>query len=294
MMNAEEIKSNRVKLIECPRDAMQGWSRFIPTEKKIEYLNALMQVGFDSLDFGSFVSPKAIPQMADTKEVIEKIVVGNSKTRLLAIVANTRGAEDAALYSAIGDIGFPFSISETFQKRNTNSSIDESLETVSAIQEICYLAGKRFVVYISMAFGNPYGDEYSPDIALQWIHLLIEMGVKIISLADTVGLAAPAQVNGLTKSVIDHFPSIEAGVHLHSRPENRMQKIEAAYEAGCRRFDGAIKGFGGCPMAGDDLVGNMDSLLLIDYFREKNLLPALNDDLLKKCSLLASEIFLNH
>ena len=201
---------------------MQGWSRFIPTEKKIEYLNALMQVGFDSLDFGSFVSPKAIPQMADTKEVIEKIVVGNSKTRLLAIVANTRGAEDAALYSAIGDIGFPFSISETFQKRNTNSSIAESLETVSAIQEICYLAGKRLVVYISMAFGNPYGDEYSPDIALQWIRLLVEMGVEVISLADTVGLADPAQVNGLTKSLIDHFPSIESGVHLHSRPENRI------------------------------------------------------------------------
>ena len=293
-MNAEEIKSNRVKLIECPRDAMQGWSRFIPTEKKIEYLNALMQVGFDSLDFGSFVSPKAIPQMADTKEVIEKIVVGNSKTRLLAIVANTRGAEEAALYSAITDIGFPFSISETFQQRNTNSSISESVRTVSAIQEICYLAGKRLVVYISMAFGNPYGDEYSPDIALQWIRLLVEMGVEVISLADTIGLADPAEVNMLTKSLIDLFPSIESGVHLHSRPENRFQKIEAAYLAGCRRFDGAIKGFGGCPMAGDDLVGNMDSLLLIDFFQEKNLLPELNEDALTKCSLLASEIFLNH
>ncbi len=293
-MNAEEIKSVGVKLIECPRDAMQGWSRFIPTEKKIEYLNALMQVGFDSLDFGSFVSPKAIPQMADTKEVIEKIVVGNSKSRLLAIVANTRGAEEAALYSAIRDIGFPFSISETFQKRNTNSSIAESVETVSAIQEICYLAGKRLVVYISMAFGNPYGDEYSPEIALQWIGQLVNMGVEVISLADTVGLANPAEVNMLTKSLIDLFPSTESGVHLHSRPENRRQKIEAAYSAGCRRFDGAIKGFGGCPMAGDDLVGNMDSLLLVDFFREKNLLPDLNETALTKCSLLASEIFLNH
>jgi hydroxymethylglutaryl-CoA lyase len=293
-MNAEEIKSNRVKLIECPRDAMQGWSRFIPTEKKIEYLNALMEVGFDSLDFGSFVSPKAIPQMADTKEVIEKINVGNSVTRLLAIVANTRGAEEAALYSSISDIGFPFSISETFQKRNTNSTIADSVETVFALLEVCHLAGKRLVVYISMAFGNPYGDEYTPDIAVQWIQKLTDMGVKVISLADTVGLANPLDVNKLTRSVIDYFPSVETGVHLHSRPENRLQKIEAAYNAGCRRFDGAIKGFGGCPMAGDELVGNMDSLLLIDFFREKSLLPEFNEEALKKCSLLANEIFLNH
>jgi len=293
-MNAEEIKSNRVKLIECPRDAMQGWPNFIPTEKKIEYLNTLMKVGFDSLDFGSFVSAKAIPQMADTKEVIERIVRGNSITRLLAIVANTRGAEDAALYPSISDIGFPFSISETFQQRNTNSSITESVQTLSALQEICYLGGKRLVVYISMAFGNPYGDEYSPEIALQWIRLLVKMGVEVISLADTVGLADPAQVNSLTRLLIDHFPSVESGVHLHSRPENRLQKIEAAYSAGCRRFDGAINGFGGCPMAGDDLVGNMDSLLLIDYFRKKNFLPELNEEALLKSSELASEIFLNH
>jgi len=292
-MMAEEIRSNMVKLVECPRDAMQGWSRFIPTDKKIAYLNTLMQVGFDSLDFGSFVSHKAIPQMADTKEVIEKIVTGNSKTRLLAIVANSRGAEVAALYPVISDIGYPFSISETFQERNTNSTIAKSIETVSAIQEICYLSSKRLVVYISMAFGNPYGDEYSPEIALQWIQLLAEMGVGVVSLADTVGLASPEQVNVLTKSLIDLFPSIEAGVHLHSRPENRREKIEAAYNAGCRRFDGAINGIGGCPMAGDDLVGNMDSLLLIDYFRKKNLLPALNEDALKESLLLAGEIFSN-
>jgi hydroxymethylglutaryl-CoA lyase len=290
-MMAEKIRSNTVKLVECPRDAMQGWSRFIPSEKKITYLNTLMQVGFDSLDFGSFVSPKAIPQMADTKEVIEKIVPGNSSTRLLAIVANSRGAEAAALYPVISDIGYPFSISETFQERNANSSIAKSVETVSAIQEICFLSGKRLVVYISMAFGNPYGDEYSPEIALQWIQLLAEMGIGVISLADTVGLATPEQVNMLTKSLIDLFPSIETGVHMHSRPENRWEKIEAACSAGCRRFDGAINGIGGCPMAGDDLVGNMDSLLLIDYFRKKNLLPALNEDALKESILLAGEIF---
>lgn len=293
-MNAEEIKKDGVRLVECPRDAMQGWSPFIPTEKKIAYLNTLMQVGFDSLDFGSFVSPKAVPQMADTREVIGKISVGNSKTRLLAIVANTRGAEEAALFPAISDIGYPFSISETFQERNTNSSIAKSVETISAIQEICYLSNKRLVVYISMAFGNPYGDEYSPEIALDWIQLLVEMGVGVISLADTVGLAHPEQVNVLTKTLISHFPSIESGVHLHSRSENRLEKIEAAYNAGCRRFDGAIYGIGGCPMAGDDLVGNMDSLLMIDYFRGKNLLPELNEDALRTSRLIASEIFLNH
>ena len=280
-----------VKLVECPRDAMQGWSHFIPTEKKIEYLNALLQVGFDSLDFGSFVSPKAIPQMADTREVIEKIVPGKSKTRLLAIVGNTRGAETAALYPAIRDIGFPFSISETFQQRNTNSSIAKSVETVSAIQEICYLGGKRLVVYISMAFGNPYGDDWSPEIALNWIRLLVGMGVTVVSLADTVGLASPPQVHSLAKSLIEEFPTIESGVHLHSRRENSIDKLEAAYSAGCRRFDGALNGIGGCPMAGDELVGNMDSFLMIDYFRNKNVLPLLNEPALMKCGLLANEIF---
>jgi hydroxymethylglutaryl-CoA lyase len=293
-MDAEQIRTDTVKLVECPRDAMQGWPDFIPTEKKIAYLNALMQVGFDSLDFGSFVSPKVIPQMADTREVLKGVFPGNSKTRLLAIVANSRGAEEAALCPAISDIGFPFSISETFQERNTNSSISKSVETVSALQEICYLGNKRLVIYISMAFGNPYGDEYSHQIALQWIGLLVEMGIGIISLADTVGLAEPTQVKMLTQSFIELFPSIESGVHLHSRRENMLEKIEAAYSAGCRRFDGAIHGIGGCPMAGDDLVGNMDSLLLVDFFREKRLLHGLNEDALQKSSLMAGEIFLNH
>jgi hydroxymethylglutaryl-CoA lyase len=293
-MTVEETNKKQVKLVECPRDAMQGWPTFIPTEKKISYLNALLQVGFNSLDFGSFVSPKAIPQMADTKQVIAEISPYKSTTRLLAIVANTRGAEEAATYALIRDIGFPFSISETFQQRNTNSSISKSEETVSAIQEICYLAGKRLVVYISMAFGNPYGDDWSAEITLQWIRKLVGIGAEVISLADTVGLASPEEVYKLTKSFIEEFPLIESGVHLHSRPENNIEKLEAAFSAGCQRFDGALNGIGGCPMAGDELVGNMDSLLMIDYFKKKNALPVLNDAALDESRLIAGEIFINH
>jgi hydroxymethylglutaryl-CoA lyase len=288
---AKEIKSNWVKLVECPRDAMQGWPHFIPTEKKISYLNELLQVGFDSLDFGSFVSPKAIPQMADTKQVIANINPVNSKTILLAITANTRGAAEAAAYSQIRDIGFPFSISETFQKRNTNSSIKTSLMTVLDILEICRQKGKRLVVYISMAFGNPYGDEWSAEIAMHWIRQLVKMGVKVISLADTVGIASPAQIQELTKSLVSEYPMIESGVHLHSRRENSIEKLEAAFSAGCRRFDGALNGIGGCPMAGDELVGNMDSLIMIDYFMKKKALPPLNEIALENCRRLANEIF---
>jgi hydroxymethylglutaryl-CoA lyase len=289
---AENIK--QIKLIECPRDAMQGRPHFIPTEKKIAYINELLKVGFDSLDFGSFVSPKAIPQMADTKEVVSRISAGNSKTRLLAIVANTRGAEEAATHAQIQDIGFPFSISETFQQRNTNSSVADSVKTVSAMMDICRLQNKRLVIYISMAFGNPYGDEWSPQIAIHHIHRLVKMGAEVISLADTVGLARPDQVFDLTKALITEFPQVEAGVHLHSRRENSIEKLDAAYNAGCLRFDGALNGIGGCPMAGDDLVGNMDSLLMIDRFRKKGLLPELNEEALQKSQILSGEIFLNH
>ncbi len=293
-MTVKNTNKKLIKIIECPRDAMQGWTHDIPTEKKITYLNSLLQVGFDSLDFGSFVSHKAIPQMADTKQVIAGIDPTNSKTRLLAIVANTRGAAEAATYSLIQDIGFPFSISETFQKRNTNSSINTSLMSVLDILEICRQKKKRLVVYISMAFGNPYGDPWSSEIAIQWTQKLVKAGVKVISLADTVGLASPSQVNELTKSVITEFPAIETGVHLHSRRENSIEKLEAAYNAGCRRFDGALNGIGGCPMAGDELVGNMDSLIMIDYFQKKNVLPVLNQPALKKSVMMANEIFLNH
>jgi hydroxymethylglutaryl-CoA lyase len=293
-MKAAEGLQNSVKLVECPRDAMQGWPDFIPTSKKIEYLNSLLQVGFDTLDFGSFVSPRAIPQMADTKQVIEKITVGPSKTRLLAIVANVRGAAEAAACAPIQDLGFPFSISETFQQRNTHSSITTSLMTVMDILEICRQKNKRLVVYISMAFGNPYGDPWSPELALQWIQKLVKMGVPVISLADTVGLASPGQVHDLFQSVLSAFPLIESGVHLHARRENSEEKLDAAFQAGCRRFDGALRGIGGCPMAGDDLVGNMDSLVMIDYFQKKKVLAGIDRLALEKSNLLAGEIFLIH
>jgi hydroxymethylglutaryl-CoA lyase len=293
-MKTAKGKSSFVKLVECPRDAMQGWSSFIPTEKKISYLNALIQVGFDSLDFGSFVSAKAIPQMADTKQVIDKILRGGSQTRLLAIVANTRGAAEAAAYSQIQDLGYPFSISETFQKRNTNASIATSLMTIQDMLEICRQKDKRLVVYISMAFGNPYGDPWTTEIALGWIRKLVLMGVQVISLADTVGLATGEQVYSLTKMLVEEFPGIESGVHLHSRRETSLEKLDAAFSAGCRRFDGALMGIGGCPMAGDELVGNMDSLLMVDYFKKMNVLTDLNEAALSKSTTIAGEIFLNH
>ncbi len=281
----------KVKLIECPRDAMQGWPYFIPTEKKTAYINALLQVGFDTIDFGSFVSPKAIPQMADTKEVIGNLQLANSKSKLLAIIANERGAEDAVMYDEITYLGFPFSVSETFQKRNTNSTIAESLKRVEAIQNLCFINNKKLVIYISMGFGNPYGDLYNEEIVFGWVKKLVAMDIKIISLADTVGLANPQQVKRMTKFLVDSLPDIEIGVHLHSTPDNWKEKVDAANAAGCKRFDGALKGIGGCPMADDELVGNMDTELMIPYFEEKNLLNNLNMDALKKCSRLGAEIF---
>ncbi len=286
--------ANKIKIIECPRDAMQGWGSFIPTSKKIEYLNALLQVGFDSLDFGSFVSLKAIPQMADTKEVLGQLERNTSKTKLLAIIANTRGAREACSYPEISDIGFPFSVSETFQQRNARSSIEKSVQTVQEIQELCVANSKRLVIYVSMAFGNPYQDPWSELLVQDWICKLVEMKVGIISLADTVGLATTEQVHSLTAYTINQFPFIETGVHLHSRREHSIDKVEAAFSAGCRRFDGALNGIGGCPMAADELVGNMDSLLLIDFFRKKNILPPLNEKALQKSLALSADIFLNH
>jgi len=284
--------SRYIHLVECPRDAMQGWKHFIPTEKKIKYINALLKVGFDTLDFGSFVSPKAIPQMADTKEVLAGLEIGDSMTKLLAIVANVRGTEEAAVYDEIDYIGFPFSVSETFQQRNTNSSIQTSLKRVEEIQNICLNKGKQLVIYISMAFGNPYGDPYSQEIVFKWVDTIARMDVKIISLADTVGLASPEQVFSMTDYLIKKLPDYQIGVHLHSRPANRKAKIDAALKAGCHRFDGALKGIGGCPMANDELVGNMDSELIINYFNELNLLRPLNEKALEESSQLAAEIFL--
>ena len=284
--------NKKIALIECPRDAMQGWAHFIPTEKKIAYINELLKVGFDTLDFGSFVSPKAIPQMADTAEVIKNIDLSNSTTKLLAIIANERGAQDAMLHDKISYLGFPFSVSETFQQRNTNSSIEESLGRVAEIQNLCIKNKKELVVYISMGFGNPYGDEYNETIVYNWVNKLVDMGIGIISLADTVGLATPGQVLTVTRTLVEALPQTEIGVHLHSTARNWKAKTDAALEAGCLRFDGALKGIGGCPMADDVLVGNMDTELMIPYFEEKGLLKGLNKEALQRCSIMAGEIFI--
>ena len=285
------LQSSNLKLVECPRDAMQGWKNFIPTKKKIEYINQLLKVGFDTIDFGSFVSAKAIPQMADTKEVIGQLSIVNNKTKLLAIIANVRGAMEASVYDAITYLGFPFSISPTFQMRNTNSTIEQSLEHVKEIKNICDKNKKIPVVYISMAFGNPYGDEYNEDIVLQWIDKLVEEGITIISLADTVGIANPSQVSSVVRKVISAFPQIETGVHLHSTNVNWRQKIDAALQQGCMRFDGALKGIGGCPMADDELVGNMNTELMIPYFKELGYCKEIDAYALAQSSKLAEEIF---
>ncbi|MBV4356709.1 hydroxymethylglutaryl-CoA lyase [Parasegetibacter sp. MAH-26] len=272
---------------------MQGWKNFIPTSIKVEYINSLLKVGFDTLDFTSFVSAKAIPQMADAKEVVRQIDTSNSKTKLLAIVANVRGAQEAAVYDSISYLGFPFSISPTFQMRNTNSSIEDSFETVKQLQEICTKAGKELVVYISMAFGNPYGDEYNKNIVVEWINKLTPLGIKIISLADTVGVATAQQVSDLTSYVIKMLPKYEVGIHLHSTSLNRKEKLEAALNAGCYRVDGALKGIGGCPMANDDLVGNMDMEWIINYLESKNITTGINKKALQQSLALADSVFSN-
>jgi len=284
--------NSSVKLIECPRDAMQGWKNLIPTEKKIEYINSLLKIGFDTIDFGSFVSAKAIPQMADTKEVISNLDLGISNTKLLAIVANLRGAEEASVFDQITYLGFPFSVSETFQQRNTNSSIEESLKRVEEIQNLCTSKNKKLVIYISMAFGNPYGDLYDEDIVFNWVEKLVELDIEIISLADTVGVASPEQVYDMTSYLVESLPSTEIGVHLHSTSENWHQKLEAATKAGCKRFDGALKGIGGCPMANDDLVGNMNTEWMISYFEKNNIATGINKEALAESLRIAGEIFI--
>ena len=284
--------TQKIKLIECPRDAMQGWVHFIPTAKKIEYINALLKVGFDTIDFGSFVSPKAIPQMADTKDVLKGLDLIDTSSKLLAIIANARGAEDAVVYDEISYLGFPFSISETFQQRNTNASIADSFNNVELIHNLCMKSKKEMVVYISMGFGNPYGDIYNEEIVFEWVNKLVGLGIKTISLADTVGVATSEQVYKMTSYLIQQLPEIEIGVHLHSTPSNWKVKMDAALEAGCVRFDGALKGIGGCPMAGDELVGNMNTELMLPYLLQKGLLNNINDAELKKAMQLATEIFI--
>lgn len=281
-----------LKLIECPRDAIQGFHKPISTAEKIEYMNLLLQVGFDTLDFGSFVSPKAIPQMADTKEVLAALDWKNSKTKLLAIVANQRGAEEACMHEGVKYLGYPFSISETFQLRNTNKTIAESLILVKEMQTLCENAGKELVVYISMGFGNPYGDEWSVEIAANRVREIADLGVKIISLADTVGSAEAESIAFLFQKLIPQFPAIEFGAHFHALPEARKIKLKAAFDNGCRRFDSAMQGIGGCPFAKEELVGNIATETLYAFALENGENLGLNHDLFFESSAFAAKLFL--
>ncbi len=258
-------KKNEVHLVECPRDAMQGIHAFIPTEKKITYINSLLRIGFDTLDVGSFVSPKMVPQMRDTHEVLEKIDWQNSKTQLLTIVANERGAREAAKFQQVSYLGYPFSISETFQRRNTNRSIGESFYFVHDLLELCDKHGKTAVIYLSMGFGNPYGEPWSVALLEDWAGRMTERGVEIISLSDTIGSSKPENISEVFTSLTKNYPEVVFGAHLHTTPQTWHEKIDAAYKAGCRRFDSAIKGYGGCPMAMDDLTGNMPTEKLLSY-----------------------------
>ena len=257
---------NKIKIIECPRDAMQGIKPFIPTERKVDYIQSLLRVGFDTIDFGSFVSPKAIPQMQDTAAVLAQLDLSQTNSKLLAIIANTQGAVLASEHKEIQYLGFPFSISENFQMRNTHKTIAESITTLNEILEIAYKHQKEVVTYISMGFGNPYGDPWNVDIVGEWTEKLAGMGVKIVSLSDTIGSSTPEVIDYLFSNLIPKYPTIEFGAHLHTTPDKWFEKIDAAYQAGCRRYDGAIQGFGGCPMAKDDLTGNMPTEKMLSYF----------------------------
>ncbi|MBL7952490.1 MAG: hydroxymethylglutaryl-CoA lyase [Flavobacteriales bacterium] len=281
-----------VKLIECPRDAMQGIVPFIPTAVKVEYLNELLRVGFHTIDIGSFVSPKAIPQLADTAEVLGRIDLHGSRSKLLVIVANERGAEQAAQQPNVTYIGYPFSISETFQQRNTNTSIEGSWHRIARIAEIAQAAGKELVVYISMAFGNPYGDPWNGDVALYWTDRLVnELGVRIIALSDTVGVAGPDDIRTMFSALIPSLPHVEFGAHLHCTPDNWPCKTQAAWDAGCRRFDGAIKGFGGCPMAEDELVGNLQTELFVELLGSRGVRTGLDMSALMSSVRRSASVF---
>lgn len=284
-----------VKLTECPRDAMQGIRTFISTEDKTRYLKSLLDVGFDILDCGSFVSHKAIPQMADTHQVIQQLGELDLKSELLTIVANLRGAKDAMLYEHIKYVGFPFSISETFQLRNTNSSIEESLDRVKEIQELCTKHDKNMLVYISMGFGNPYGDPWNVELVMSWVDKLANMGIKIFALSDTIGVANSSSIKYIFKNLIPNYSDVEFAAHLHTTPDTWFEKVDAAYSSGCRRFDGAIKGYGGCPMAKDDLTGNMPTEHLIEYFSSKDELhSSFSIEAFRRSLEEAAAIFPNH
>lgn len=282
-----------MKIVECPRDAMQGLHDFIPTETKAEYINQLLKVGFDTIDFGSFVSPKAIPQLRDTAEVLNQLDLDKTSSKLLAIVANRRGAEDACQFEEIDFLGFPLSISEQFQLRNTNKSIDEALSVVEDIQNLVTQRNKKQVVYISMGFGNPYGELFNEEIVADFVKRLADLGVEIISLADTIGVAEPQVIKDVFKTSITAYPTIEIGAHFHSTPNKTVEKIEAAFEAGCQRFDSAVKGFGGCPMAKDDLTGNVATETLLTYLDQKTASLNLNMDEFAKAIDMSLKVFPN-
>jgi hydroxymethylglutaryl-CoA lyase len=283
-----------IKITECPRDAMQGIHDFIPTEVKAYYINLLLKVGFDTIDFGSFVSPKAIPQMQDTAEVLKKLDLSTTQSKLLAIIANYRGAEDAAQHDEITYLGYPFSISETFQQRNANTSINAAFDTVKRINELCSAKNKELLVYLSMGFGNPYGDEWNVGIVQNWAEKMIAEGIKIIALSDTVGVATPEQISDIYPALCNTFPDTEFGLHLHATPNNWQKKIAASYQSGCKRFDAAIKGYGGCPMAADELTGNIATENLITYLQSQNEHLGLNLDKFGDAMEYANTVFNIH
>jgi len=280
-----------IKIIECPRDAMQGIKQFIPTEIKVDYINSLLQVGFDTIDFGSFVSPKAIPQMRDTAEVLAKLNLQTTHSKLLAIVANIRGANDASQFEEIDYLGYPFSISENFQMRNTSKTIAQSIEILDEILNIASKTNKEVVAYLSMGFGNPYGDPWNVNIVADWTERLADMGVKILSLSDTVGSSTPEIITHLFSSLIPKYPAVEFGAHLHTTPTAWHEKVHAAYSAGCFRFDGAIKGYGGCPMAKDELTGNMPTEKLLKYFDEQKVDLQLDQESFESAYKQAANVF---
>jgi len=286
------MKKREIKIIECPRDAMQGIHDYIPTQLKADYINTLLKVGFDTIDFGSFVSPKAIPQLKDTAEVLSKLDLENTNSKLLAIVANKRGAVDACQFEEINYLGFPFSVSETFQQRNANSSIEESLSRVEEIQNLCVKNNKELVVYLSMAFGNPYGDKWNEDIVAQWAEKLhAKLDINILALSDTIGTSNKENITSLFSTLIPEFEKVEFGAHLHTTPETWEEKIVASIESGCNRFDGAIKGYGGCPMAADELTGNMPTEKMLSYFEEQKFETWLNQGEFLNSMKKSSEIF---
>lgn len=280
-----------LKIIECPRDAMQGLHEFIPTQVKANYINELLKIGFHTIDFGSFVSPKAIPQLKDTAKVLSQLNLSETNSKLLAIIANERGANDAVQFEEIDYLGFPFSISETFQQRNTNSSIEQSLSRVEAIQNLTLKANKEMVVYISMGFGNPYGDYYHEDIVAKWIERLSELEIKTFALSDTIGVSEPDIIKRLFSTLIPEFQDLEIGAHLHTTPDTWKEKVDSAYKNGCRRFEGAIAGFGGCPMAADDLTGNMATENMLSYFQENEIKLDIDLQAFHKAQVLANDVF---